>query len=281
MKKLHRIARTTQTHWVGDGFPVRTLFSYATPDAEVSPFLLLDYAGPAEFTPSPKPRGVGFHPHRGFETVTILYQGEVEHRDTAGNGGLIGPGDVQWMTAAKGLMHEEMHSAAFTRQGGTFEAIQLWVNLPAQYKMEEPHYQAIVKEQIPAVMLDEKGSVIRVIAGIYKDLKGPADTYTPIDLWDLRLSAGENLVLDLPENYTTILLALHGRVEINRAATLNDAEVAFFKREGNSITLNAVTDSTLLLMSGEPIAEPIAGYGPFVMNTQEEISQAIADFSYR
>jgi redox-sensitive bicupin YhaK (pirin superfamily) len=281
MKKLHRIARTTQTHWVGDGFPVRTLFSYATLDAEVSPFLLLDYAGPAEFTPSPKPRGVGFHPHRGFETVTILYQGEVEHRDTAGNGGLIGPGDVQWMTAAKGLMHEEMHSAAFTRQGGTFEAIQLWVNLPAQYKMEAPHYQAIVKEQIPAVMLDEKGSVIRVIAGIYKDLKGPANTYTPIDLWDLRLSAGENLVLDLPENYTTILLALHGRVEINRAATLNDAEVAFFKREGNSITLNAVTDSTLLLMSGEPIAEPIAGYGPFVMNTQEEISQAIADFSYR
>lgn len=281
MKKLHRIAHTTQTHWVGDGFPVRTLFSYATPDAEISPFLLLDYAGPAEFAPSPKPRGVGFHPHRGFETVTILYQGEVEHRDTAGNGGLIGPGDVQWMTAAKGLMHEEMHSSAFTRQGGTFEAIQLWVNLPAQYKMEEPHYQAIVKEQIPAVMLDEKGSVIRVIAGIYKDLKGPANTYTPIDLWDLRLSAGQDLVLDLPENYTTILLALHGRVEINRAATLNDAEVAFFKREGNNITLNAVTDSTLLLMSGEPIAEPIAGYGPFVMNTQEEISQAIADFSYR
>jgi redox-sensitive bicupin YhaK (pirin superfamily) len=281
MKKLHRIAHTTQTHWVGDGFPVRTLFSYATPDAEVSPFLLLDYAGPAEFAPSPKPRGVGFHPHRGFETVTILYQGEVEHRDTAGNGGLIGPGDVQWMTAAKGLMHEEMHSSAFTRQGGTFEAIQLWVNLPAQYKMEEPHYQAIVKEQIPAVMLDEKGSVIRVIAGIYKDLKGPANTYTPIDLWDLRLSAGQDLVLDLPENYTTILLALHGRVEINRAATLNDAEVAFFKREGNNIMLNAVTDSTLLLMSGEPIAEPIAGYGPFVMNTQEEISQAIADFSYR
>lgn len=281
MKKLHRIARTHQTHWVGDGFPVRTLFSYATPDAEISPFLLLDYAGPAEFAPSPKPRGVGFHPHRGFETVTILYQGEVEHRDTAGNGGLIGPGDVQWMTAAKGLMHEEMHSAAFTRQGGTFEAIQLWVNLPARYKMEEPHYQAIVKEQIPAVMLDEKGSVIRVIAGIYKDLKGPANTYTPIDLWDLRLSAGQNLALDLPENYTTILLALHGRVEINRAAALNEAEVAFFKREGNSITLNAVTDSTLLLMSGEPIAEPIAGYGPFVMNTQEEISQAIADFGYR
>jgi redox-sensitive bicupin YhaK (pirin superfamily) len=281
MKKLHRIIRSNAIHWVGDGFPVRTLFSYATPDIEVSPFLLLDYAGPAEFAPASKPRGVGFHPHRGFETVTILYQGEVEHRDTAGNGGLIGPGDVQWMTAAKGLMHEEMHSAAFTRQGGTFEAIQLWVNLPAKYKQDEPHYQAIVEAQIPVVVLDEKGSVVRVIAGIFKDLKGPANTYTPIDLWDLRLSAGQTLTLDLPENYTTILLALHGRVEINRAATLTDAEVAFFEREGNSIMLNAVIDSTLLLMSGEPIAEPIAGYGPFVMNTQEEIRQAIADFNYR
>jgi redox-sensitive bicupin YhaK (pirin superfamily) len=281
MKKLHRIVHSNATHWVGDGFPVRTLFSYATPDVEVNPFLLLDYAGPAEFAPASKPRGVGFHPHRGFETVTILYQGEVEHRDTAGNGGLIGPGDVQWMTAAKGLMHEEMHSAAFTRQGGTFEAIQLWVNLPAKYKQDEPHYQAIVEAQIPVVVLDEKGSVVRVIAGIFKDLKGPANTYTPIDLWDLRLSAGQTLTLDLPENYTTILLALHGRVEINRAATLTDAEVAFFEREGNSIMLNAVIDSTLLLMSGEPIAEPIAGYGPFVMNTQEEIRQAIADFNYR
>jgi redox-sensitive bicupin YhaK (pirin superfamily) len=281
MKKLHRIVHSNATHWVGDGFPVRTLFSYATPDVEVSPFLLLDYAGPAEFAPASKPRGVGFHPHRGFETVTILYQGEVEHRDTAGNGGLIGPGDVQWMTAAKGLMHEEMHSAAFTRQGGIFEAIQLWVNLPAKYKQDEPHYQAIVEAQIPVVVLDEKGSVVRVIAGIFKDLKGPANTYTPIDLWDLRLSAGQTLTLDLPENYTTILLALHGRVEINRAATLTDAEVAFFEREGNSIMLNAVIDSTLLLMSGEPIAEPIAGYGPFVMNTQEEIRQAIADFNYR
>jgi redox-sensitive bicupin YhaK (pirin superfamily) len=281
MKKLHRIVHSNATHWVGDGFPVRTLFSYATPDVEVSPFLLLDYAGPAEFAPASKPRGVGFHPHRGFETVTILYHGEIEHRDTAGNGGLIGSGDVQWMTAAKGLMHEEMHSAAFTRQGGTFEAVQLWVNLPAKYKQDEPHYQAIVEAQIPVVVLDEKGSVVRVIAGIFKDLKGPANTYTPIDLWDLRLSAGQNLVLDLPENYTTILLALHGRVEVNRAATLADAEVAFFEREGNSIMLNAVIDSTLLLMSGEPIAEPIAGYGPFVMNTQEEIRQAIADFNYR
>lgn len=260
---------------------MRTLFSYATPDAEVSPFLLLDYAGPAEFPPASKPRGVGFHPHRGFETVTILYQGEVEHRDTAGNGGLIGPGEVQWMTAAKGLMHQEMHSAAFTRQGGTFEAIQLWVNLPAQYKQVDPHYQAIAKAQIPEVRLDGKGSLIRVIAGSYQDVKGPADTYTPVNLWDLRLSAGQTLALDLPENYTTILLALHGCLQINREAMLNEAELAFFENRGDRIELNAVSDSILLVMNGEPIAEPIAGYGPFVMNTQEEIRQAMADFNYR
>jgi redox-sensitive bicupin YhaK (pirin superfamily) len=281
MKKLHRIIRSPETHWVGDGFPVRTLFSYATPNIETSPFLLLDYAGPAEFAPSPEPRGVGLHPHRGFETVTILYHGEIEHRDTAGNGGLIGPGDVQWMTAARGLRHEEMHSAAFTRQGGTFEAVQLWVNLPAKYKLDEPHYQAIAEEQIPVVALDEKGSVVRVIAGVFKDLKGPANTYTPIDLWDLRLSAGLALELGVPDNFTTILFALQGRVEINRDAVLNAAEAAFFEREGGSILLNAVTDATLLLMSGEPIVEPIAGYGPFVMNTPEEIRQAVTDFDYR
>lgn len=281
MKQLHRIARAVQSHWVGDGFPVRTLFSYNTPDAEVSPFLLLDYAGPAEFAPAMKSRGVGFHPHRGFETVTIVYQGEVVHRDTAGNGGSIGPGDVQWMTAAKGLMHEEMHSEAFTRRGGTFEAVQLWVNLPAKYKMDAPRYQSIGYTSIPAVKLDEKGSVMRIIAGSYEGLKGPARTYTPISLWDLRLTAGQTVELDLTEHFTTILFALKGGVELNHSATLNDVELAFFKRKGRRITLTACKNSVLLLMHGEPIDEPIAGYGPFVMNTQEEIQQALADFSYQ
>ncbi len=281
MKQLHRITRTNESHWVGDGFPVRTLFSYNTPDAEVSPFLMLDYAGPAQFPPATKPRGVGLHPHRGFETVTILYQGEVEHHDTAGNGGLIGPGDVQWMTAAKGLLHEEMHSAAFTRQGGTFEAIQLWVNLPAKFKMEPPHYQSIVKADIPVLKLDEKGSVLRVIAGVYQGTKGPANTYTPVNLLDLRLLAGQTAELDLPEYYTTILFALKGCVNINNSAALNDAEVAFFERNGKTVVLTALKDSSLLVMNGEPIDEPIAGYGPFVMNTQGEIRQAIADFNYQ
>jgi len=278
MKQLHRITRTDDTHWVGDGFPVRTLFSYNTPDAEVSPFLMLDYAGPADFPAASTPRGVGMHPHRGFETVTLLYQGEVEHHDTAGHGGLIGPGDVQWMTAAKGLLHEEMHSPAFTRRGGTFEAIQLWVNLPAKYKMIEPHYQSITSDRIPVVKLDDEGSVVRVIAGYYQGLKGPANTYTPINLWELRLLAGQTVELDFPENYTTLLFALKGSVEINNSATINDAELAFFERLGKTITLTALKEATLLIMNGEPIDEPIAGYGPFVMNTQEEIRQAVEDF---
>jgi hypothetical protein len=278
MKQLHRITRTDDTHWVGDGFPVRTLFSYNTPDAEVSPFLMLDYAGPADFPAASTPRGVGMHPHRGFETVTLLYQGEVEHHDTAGHGGLIGPGDVQWMTAAKGLLHEEMHSPAFTRRGGTFEAIQLWVNLPAKYKMIEPHYQSITSDRIPVVKLDDEGSVVRVIAGYYQGLKGPANTYTPINLWELRLLAGQTVELDFPENYTTLLFALKGSVKINNSATINDAELAFFERLGKTITLTALKEATLLIMNGEPIDEPIAGYGPFVMNTQEEIRQAVEDF---
>jgi len=278
MKQLHRITRTDDTHWVGDGFPVRTLFSYNTPDAEVSPFLMLDYAGPADFPAASTPRGVGMHPHRGFETVTLLYQGEVEHHDTAGHGGLIGPGDVQWMTAAKGLLHEEMHSPAFTRRGGTFEAIQLWVNLPAKYKMIEPHYQSITSDRIPVVKLDDEGSVVRVIAGYYQGLKGPANTYTPINLWELRLLAGQTVELDFTENYTTLLFALKGSVKINNSATINDAELAFFERLGKTITLTGLKEATLLIMNGEPIDEPIAGYGPFVMNTQEEIRQAVEDF---
>ncbi|MDO9270152.1 MAG: pirin family protein [Methylobacter sp.] len=278
MKQLHRITHTDHSHWVGDGFPVRTLFSYNTPDAEVSPFLMLDYAGPFEFPPASKPRGVGMHPHRGFETVTLLYQGEVEHHDTAGHGGLIGPGDVQWMTAANGLLHEEMHSAAFTRQGGAFEAIQLWVNLPAQYKMIAPHYQSITYGRIPVVKLDDEGSILRIIAGHYQGIKGPANTYTPINLWELRLLAKQTVELDFPEDYTTLLFALKGSVKINNSATMGDAELAFFERSGKTITLAALKDTTMLVMNGAPIDEPIAGYGPFVMNTQEEIRQAIEDF---
>ena len=277
-KKLSRVERRTSGHWVGDGFPVRTMFSYNTHGGDVSPFLMLDYAGPADFPPATKPRGVEQHPHRGFETVTVVYHGEVDHRDTAGNAGSIGPGDVQWMTAAKGILHEEMHGRAFTEKGGTLEMVQLWVNLPAKDKMSKPGYQGILDRTIPSVALGNDGSRARIIAGDYQGTKGPAHTFTPINLWDVRLKTGHKTELVLPDGFTTLVLVLSGKVRVNGGETVGNAELALFERDGTSIALDAEDDSTLLVMSGEPIEEPIAGYGPFVMNTHEEIVQAVQDF---
>lgn len=278
MKKLSRVNRAAGGHWVGDGFPVRTMMSYNTHGADISPFLLLDYAGPAEFPPSAEPRGVGQHPHRGFETVTIVYRGEVEHRDTAGNQGRIGPGDVQWMTAAKGILHEEMHGRAFTEAGGTLEMVQLWVNLPAKDKMSEPRYQEIRDGTIPTVALGGDGSLARIIAGAYDGTKGPARTFTPLNLWDLRLTGGNRTELTLPDGHTALVLVLKGSVAANDGESVNAAELALFERAGERIALDARADSTLLVMSGQPIDEPIVGYGPFVMNTRAEIDEAMADF---
>ncbi len=277
-RKLARVYKAPQGHWVGDGFPVRSMFSYHRQGAEVSPFLLLDYAGPANFPPAAKPRGVEMHPHRGFETVTIVYQGEVEHKDTAGNQGRIGPGDVQWMTAAKGVLHEEMHGREFTRKGGALEMVQLWVNLPAKDKMSKPGYQEILDATVPSVALDEKGSRARVIAGELRGAKGPAHTFTRVHLWDLRLAAGSKVELDLPDGFTAILLGMHGSVRVNGSETVHEAELALFERDGERFTLEADAEATVLVMGGEPIDEPIAGYGPFVMNTDAEIAQAISDF---
>ena len=220
IKKITGINRSSSIHWVGDGFPVNTLFSYHTQGADISPFLLLDYAGPAEFEPSNRPRGVGQHPHRGFETVTIVYQGEVEHKDNAGNAGKIGPGDVQWMTAARGILHEEMHGRDFTKNGGTLEMIQLWVNLPAKDKITSPHYQAILNKDIPVVKLDDNGGIIRVIAGDYAGTKGAANTFTPINLWDMRMKTGHKIELQLSAGFTTILLVLQGKVLVNGTETI-------------------------------------------------------------
>lgn len=278
MKKVSRLYRAAEAHWVGDGFPVRTMFSYNTHGPDISPFLLLDYAGPADFPPSPTPRGVEQHPHRGFETVTIVYQGEVEHRDSAGNAGRIGPGDVQWMTAARGILHEEMHGRAFTERGGTLEMVQLWVNLPAKDKMSVPRYQEITDAAIPAVTLGGEGSLARIIAGEYDGTKGPARTFTPINLWDLRLKAGSRTELTLPEGFTTLLLVLKGKILMNDSEAAGTAELALFERKGERIALEARDDATVLVMSGQPIDEPVVGHGPFVMNTREEISQAMADF---
>jgi redox-sensitive bicupin YhaK (pirin superfamily) len=265
------------SHWVGDGFPVRNLFPSNGIQLEVSPFLMLDYAGPQYFKPAPEPRGVGEHPHRGFETVTIAYQGSVGHRDSAGNSGVIYPGDVQWMTAASGVLHEEMHESEFTKNGGTFEMIQLWVNLPAAHKMSKPGYQAITKKQIPTVEF-ETGGHARIIAGSLNGSKGAAKTFTPLNVWDLELKAGEHVELPVPEGHNTAVVLRKGDTTVNGTAKLTgEARIATLGREGDTVTFEAAADSHLLLLSGEPINEPVASYGPFVMNTREEIMQAVAD----
>lgn len=265
-------------HWVGDGFPVRSLFSYADLGQHVSPFLLLDYAGPHMFTPTDRRRGVGQHPHRGFETVTIVYDGEVEHRDSTGQGGIIGPGDVQWMTAGAGILHEEFHSSAFARAGGPFRMVQLWVNLPASEKMTRPGYQSILGADIPTVNLPNEAGTARVIAGQLAAAKGPARTFTPINVWDVRLKRDAELDLALPEGHAVILVVLSGRLVAN-GQDAGAAEALLLDCEGDGVRLSAEADTTLLVLTGEPIDEPIVGYGPFVMNSEDEIRQAVEDFN--
>jgi quercetin 2,3-dioxygenase len=277
VKKLQHIQRSTEHHWVGDGFPVRTLFGYSNLGPTISPFLLFDYAGPMEFPPTEQRLGVGGHPHRGFETVTIVYSGEVEHRDSSGGGGRIGPGDVQWMTAASGLVHEEFHGRDFAQRGGVLEMVQLWVNLPAKDKMSPPRYQNILNSQIPTTNLPDGQGSVRVIAGEFGGLAGPARTFTPIHVWDLRLTSEQPLNLPVPEGYTTLLAVLKGSVRINNSETINAAEVGLFDRAGDHICIDSA-HATVLLLCGEPIDEPIVGSGPFVMNNTEEIRQAIADY---
>jgi redox-sensitive bicupin YhaK (pirin superfamily) len=278
VKKLRCIQRSADRHWVGNGFPVRTLFAYPNLGPVLSPFLLLDYAGPREFPPTQERLGVGEHPHRGFETVTIVYEGEVEHRDSSGGGGRIGPGDVQWMTAASGIVHEEFHGRDFARRGGMFEMVQLWVNLPAKDKLAPPRYQSILHSQIPAVGLPGGQGRARVIAGAFEGAKGPAQTFTPILVADLRCVANQRSDIVVPEGYTMVLVVLKGAVRVNDSEAIETAEVGLFDRAGKSIGIECVTDATALLLCGEPIDEPIVGQGPFVMNTSQEIRQAMTDY---
>lgn len=278
IKKLRCIQRSVDRHWVGNGFPVRTLFAYPNLGPVLSPFLLFDYAGPMEFSPTDERRGVGEHPHRGFETVTIVYEGEVEHRDSSGGGGSIGPGDVQWMTAASGLVHEEFHGRDFTRRGGMFEMVQLWVNLPAKDKMAAPRYQGILNSQIPAVSLSDGRGTVRVIAGEFAGARGPAKTFTPIHVWDLRLANDQRTDLAVPDGWTTALVVLKGALRVNASEPVGAAEVGLFDRTGKSICIDSAKGVTALLLSGEPIDEPIVGSGPFVMNSPQEIRQAMADY---
>jgi redox-sensitive bicupin YhaK (pirin superfamily) len=244
-----------------------------------SPFLMLDYAAPTTFEPTTHRRGVGQHPHRGFETVTIVYDGEVEHRDSTGKGGVIGRGDVQWMTAGSGILHEEFHSSEYAKRGGPFEMVQLWVNLPKKDKMAAPGYQGIVDAQIPAVALPGDAGTVRVIAGDHGGQRGPAHTFSPMNVWDVRLGAGKSVELPQPEGWSTLLIVLAGTVMLNGEAVLREKQVATLSTEGTNVVIEANSDAKLLLLAGEPIDEPVVGYGPFVMNSQQEILQAIADFN--
>ncbi|MCC7100737.1 MAG: pirin family protein [Rubrivivax sp.] len=272
--------RAPGRHWVGDGFPVQGLFGYSGAGvAERSPFLLLDYAAPTSFSATTRRRGVGSHPHRGFETVTIVFDGEVEHRDSTGAGGVIGPGDVQWMTAGAGIVHEEFHSAAYAARGGPFEVMQLWVNLPAADKMTPAHYQPITDAQIPRVALPGDAGLVRVIAGEYAGTRGPARSFTPMNVLDLRLRAGHTLEIAQPEGWSTLLALRSGTARVNGEAELGAANLATLSRQGSGFTLEARSELSLLLMAGEPIDEPVVGYGPFVMNSLQEIEQAIDDFN--
>jgi len=278
MRQILGIYSAPRPHWVGDGFPVRTMLSHHDQGAHISPFIMLDYAGPAKFEPTAKRRGVGQHPHKGFETVTIVYDGEVEHRDSTGAGGVIRPGDVQWMTAASGILHEEYHSPAFARKGGRFEVVQLWVNLPAKDKSAKPGYQALLDAEIPMVDLPNGAGKLRVIAGNFDGAKGPARTFTPINIWDVRVDRGKAVSLDVPEGHTLSVLVLSGTVQIGRQEIAREAQTVIFARNGGGITIEATADAKFLVLTGEPLDEPVVAYGPFVMNTADEIRQAMRDF---
>ncbi len=274
---LRGIYRPGSHHWVGDGFHVHNLFPSNDLDRELSPFLLLDYAAPESFPPSDRAHGVGEHPHRGFETVTVVYQGELEHRDSSGSGGRIGPGDVQWMTAGGGLVHEEFHARDFAKRGGVVEMVQLWVNLPRAHKLTAPRYQSIVDRDIPSVALAGGGRA-RLISGSLNGVRGPASTFSAVNLFDLRLPGGTTVEIPVPQGHTAGVFVLHGALKLSDGRDLGESGLAVYGRDGDAIRLTAAGDTIALLFGGEPIDEPIARHGPFVMNTQEEIIHAIDDY---
>jgi redox-sensitive bicupin YhaK (pirin superfamily) len=281
MKKPAFVKRDTEAHWVGDGFPVRNVFSYTDIAEEMSPFLLLDFAGPHQFPATRERRGVGEHPHRGFETVTIVFDGEVEHRDSGGGGGRIGPGDVQWMTAARGVVHEEFHGRDWAARGGRFEVVQLWVNLPRRLKMTDPAYQAIESKDIPLVAVPgAPGASVRVIAGECLGARGPARTFSPINLWDLELPRGSQAEFTVPSGHTASIFVRQGELSMGDGNTerVGAAQIGLFERDGDRFRITAHEDTKALFLGGEPLHEPIVGYGPFVMSTEDEIRQAYLDY---
>ncbi|MFZ3231442.1 MAG: pirin family protein [Pseudobdellovibrio sp.] len=279
MKKLLFTRKNNERHWVGNAFPVRTLFSYNDIADQISPFLLMDYAGPYVFTPTSTPRGVGEHPHRGFETVTIVYEGEVTHKDSAGGGGTIKPDDVQWMTAASGLVHEEFHSLNFSKTGGNFEMVQLWINLPTKDKMSKPRYQGILSSQIPKINLLNEAGTLRIISGEYAQAKGPAKTFSKINLWDIRLNPGKEASFQVTAGDTCVLFVLSGSIKLaNSSEVFKTAELVVLESTNTDFSIQALEDTKILFLGGTPLNETIVGHGPFVMNTMTEINQAIQDY---
>ncbi|MFI8033987.1 pirin family protein [Acinetobacter sp. ABJ_C3_5] len=279
MKKILGVYQNKHMHWVGDGFPVYNLFSYDRLGQSLSPFLLLDYAAPYRFDPTTAQHGVGSHPHRGFETVTIAYQGEVTHKDSSGGGGTIKAGDVQWMTAGGGILHQEFHSPEFAHEGGLFEMVQLWVNLPAHSKMTPAKYQAIEADQIQHITLDDAGSEMRIIAGQYQDVDGAATTFSPVNVWDGTIVQGQQHSFYVTEGHTTLLVLLSGKVSLNDDQSIEAPSLVVLSREDIEFSLKAQQDSKFLILTGQPLNEPIEGYGPFVMNSKAEIVEAVRDFN--
>jgi quercetin 2,3-dioxygenase len=278
-KTIEAIIAPPAPHMVGDGFRVHSFFPGGRIDKKrMSPFFLMDYGSKVEFSPRDEPRGVGVHPHRGFETVTIAYHGRIAHHDSAGNSGIIGKGDVQWMTAASGLLHKEYHEESFSKAGGLFQMVQLWVNLPAKYKMTAPKYQEITNAMMGNYSVPHDKGVVEVIAGEYNNTKGPASTFTPLQVYNARLKKGAKVELSFPSTYNTGILVIEGSALINDEPAATDHFV-LFKNDGELISIEATEDAILLVLSGEPIDEPIAQYGPFLMNTWEELEQAISDVS--
>lgn len=280
MKKLIEriIHRPLRPGMVGDGFRV---FNYiprgGVSQQRISPFLMLDFNAEYDFGPTEDLRGVDVHPHKGFETVTIAYKGSVEHYDSSGNSGVINPGDVQWMTAGAGILHKEFHEREFSRRGGPFEMVQLWVNLPKKDKSVEGHYQAITADQMGKVEIPNGGGVVNVIAGKFNEVTGPAETYSPVNLFDIKLKKGGEITASVSEKHNTALLIINGSVEVN-GQKVEEHDFILFENQGDKISFKGLEDSVVLVLSGEPIDEPIVSYGPFVMNTEAEIREAIDEF---
>ncbi|RZL06019.1 MAG: pirin family protein [Pedobacter sp.] len=277
-KEIAAVLDPPAPHMVGDGFRVHNFFPSGY-KLKMSPFFLLDYNGKIEFSARNEPRGVGVHPHRGFETVTIAYHGAVAHHDSAGNSGIIYPGDVQWMSAASGILHKEYHEETFSKKGGPFQMVQLWVNLPSKFKMTPPKYQGITKTSMGNYPLPDNGGNIEVIAGNYKDVKGPASTFTPIEMYNAALNAGAVAEFSFPETFNTGFIVIEGSIKVNGSEVAKADQMVHFKNSGSEITVEALENSVILMLSGEPINEPIAQYGPFLMNNAEEIQQAIKDYN--